>query len=390
MAGDRRAAYRAVSRGLTILQEHHATLGATDLRAGSAGHLTDLAQVGLKIAVSGRAQTVLAWAERVRAAHLLRRPVRPPGDHVVARDLTELRHIFAELKTAIAAGRPTDTLRRRQVLLERRVRDRCRLASDEQPSTAPIPSSRMLAEHLGAHALIEYVQIDRELHALTLVAGRLRLHPLGPSTPVIQQLDVLSFLLRRLARKTGTPASLHAAEQGATHAAERIDAVLLRPLLRYITDQPLVVVPTARLQALPWSLLPTCRHRPVSVAPSATLWHRATTRAAEPTPAPVLLVAGPGLPGAETEIQRLASIYPDEHIALVGDAATVHHVTANLPDARLAHLATHGTLRSDNPQFSSLHLHDGALTVYDLEQLPQTPRHVMLSACDIGGPGSSG
>jgi tetratricopeptide (TPR) repeat protein len=383
-SGDRRGAYRAVSRGLTLLQEHHAALGAADLRAGAAGNLADLAQLGLKIAADGPPRTVLAWSERVRAAHLLRRPVRPPGDDVLAHDLAELRRVGTELQDAVAAGLPTADLRRRQVQLERAVRDRCRLASDEQCSPVPLVSTRALGERLGERALIEYVEIDEELHALTLVGDRLRLHSLGPLAPVSRILQVLHFLLRRLALRSGSAASLAAAEQAAARAAQSLDSVLLQPLLRHVGDRELVIVPTARLQALCWSLLPAGRQeRPVSVAPSATLWHRAMADTTEPAADRVVLVAGPGLPGVDVEVQKLASTYR-EPIHLTGGAATVKSVLAGLAGARLAHLAAHGRLRSDNPQFSCLQLHDGPLTVYDLEQLPRAPRHVVLSACDTG------
>jgi CHAT domain-containing protein len=383
MAGNRRGASRAVTAGLAILGEHQASLGATDLRASAAGNLADLAQLGLDIAAKGRPQAALAAAERVRAAHLLRRPIRPPRDDLLARDLRELRGVAADFQERVAAGLPTDQLRRRQVVLERAVRDRCRLAPGNQRDIVATPSATELAERLGERALIEYVQVDGQLNALTLVAGRLRRHPLGPLARVSREFDVLPFLLRRLAFKAGSRMSLDAAEQGARNAARVLDAELVRPLIRATGDRALVVVPTAGLQALAWSLLPSCRERPISVAPSATVWYRAVSQNAEPADGQVVLVAGPGLPGAQAEVLRLASIYP-EPTYRVGTSATVERVIADLDGARLAHLATHGRLRPDNPQFSSLLLHDGALTVYDLEQLPQAPRHVVLSACNAG------
>jgi len=51
---------------------------------------------------------------------------------------------------------------------------------------------------------------------------------------------------------------------------------------------------------------------------------------------------------------------------------------------RLAHVAAHGTFRADNPQFSSLHLADGPLTVYDLERIVRPPEWIVLSACEAG------
>jgi CHAT domain-containing protein len=48
------------------------------------------------------------------------------------------------------------------------------------------------------------------------------------------------------------------------------------------------------------------------------------------------------------------------------------------------HLAAHGTVRADNPLFSSLLLADGPFTVYELERLAVMPHHVVLAACDAG------
>ncbi|HMA47479.1 MAG TPA: hypothetical protein VKP11_09815, partial [Frankiaceae bacterium] len=97
--GRRGGAVRAVRAGLRVLDEHRATLGATDLRAHVSGHRTQLAELGLRIALTGgRPHQVLAWAERGRASHLLQRPVRPPQDRVLAHALAELRATIAALE----------------------------------------------------------------------------------------------------------------------------------------------------------------------------------------------------------------------------------------------------------------------------------------------------
>jgi CHAT domain-containing protein len=168
-------------------------------------------------------------------------------------------------------------------------------------------------------------------------------------------------------------------------AAAHLDDVLLRPLRRELDDRPLVVVPTGALQSLPWSLLASCRGRPVTVAPSATMWHEAVTRPRPPDGADVVVVAGPGLPGATTEAATIAGLYPRSTL-LSGDRATTALVAARGDGAALLHLAAHGCIRSDNPLFSSLLLADGPLTVYELERLERAPHHVVLAACDTGRP----
>lgn len=145
-----------------------------------------------------------------------------------------------------------------------------------------------------------------------------------------------------------------------------------------------MLVPTGPLHALPWAALPSCLGRPVSVAPSATLWHRAACAPAAGDGAQVF-VAGPGLTHASTEVIALARRYRGAH-RLTGRSSTVDSVRAALDGATLAHVAAHGRFRADNPLFSAIQLVDGPLTVYDLERLARPPRHVVLSACDSGLP----
>jgi len=381
-AGNRRAATVAVSAGLRILDEHRATLGATDLRAHVAGHRSELAELGLRIALhGGRPRRVLAWAERGRARHLLTRPARPPDDPVLAPALAELRATVEEIDQAGGAGRGAARLVHRQVALEAAIRDHCRKqvgdAALSTPDAIPVDS---LGHALGDAALVEFVQLDGMLHAVTVARGRVRLWRLGAVAAARDLLERLPFALHRLARHHAGAASREAAAVALRHAAERLDAVLLRPLAREIGDRPLVLVPTGPLQSLPWSILPSCVGRPVSVSPSAALWH-----AASGPPAGgghVAVAAGPGLPGARAEAETVAAIH--QTTPLLGPAATVGAVAAALNRAGLAHLAAHGRVRADNPLFSSLRLTDGPLTVYDLEQLERVPHTVVLAACDSG------
>ncbi len=68
----------------------------------------------------------------------------------------------------------------------------------------------------------------------------------------------------------------------------------------------------------------------------------------------------------------------------MGPEATVANVAAALDGADSAHVAAHGRFRDDNPQFCSLELADGAVTVYDLERLRRLPKRIVLSSCESG------
>ncbi|CAL9518602.1 hypothetical protein SUDANB95_03755 [Actinosynnema sp. ALI-1.44] len=387
-AGDTAGALRAARNGLRVLDEHHAALAASDLRASSAAHRADLVDVGLRIALAeGWPSAVFEWAERGRASRLLVRPARPPDDpHLVAL-LPKLRATTAELDRARAEGRQTGGLVRRQVELERRIRDRSRLLRAERAERAErVPGPVRVGELsavLGDRVLVEYVQVDGRVLALSLVDGRLERHDLVAVSEVAGLVERVPFALRRLAGgvSAGVGAGVGAVRALGLlrDAAVRLDALLL-PFLRPVADRPLVVVPTGVLHSLPWSILPSCAGRPVAVSPSAALWHRAATR--PPSSGEVVVAGGPGLPGAREEAEAVAAIHG--RVPLVGGAATVEAVLAALETAGTAHLAAHGVLASDNPLFSALRLHDGQLNVHDVQRLKRVPDTVLLAACDVG------
>jgi len=383
--GNARGAAGATRSGLRVLDEYRATLAATDLRAYAAGHRSELAALGLRIAIdSGNPRQVLAWAEEGRARHLLSRPARPPEDPELAAALGRLRVTVARIEELRRAGRHSAELVSRQAALERQIRDNYR-RQPHSGATDPTPAVSVpdLAAALGEAALVEFTQLDRELHAVTVVEGRARLQRLGVIDPLRNLVDHSASALRRLGRHHVSEASRSAAVTMLRYAGRQLDTALLDPLAAQIDGRPLVVIPTGPLQSLPWSLLPSCLGRPITVAPSAALWYAAHCRKS-PLQRDVTIAAGPGLPGARDEAEAVAAIH--RTTALQGSSATVEAVTAALRQADLVHLAAHGHVRADNPLFSSLTLADGPLTVFDLERLDRVAPMVVLAACDSGRP----
>ena len=382
--GNRRGAKIAIRTAVRILDEHRASLGAIDLRAYASGHRTEATALGLRMALEdSSAARVLEWAERSRASHLLMRPVRPPNDPELARALTELRAIATDISEHRRAGRGSSRLVRRQITLEREIRDhRRRQRSEEsfQP-TAPVPVPA-LAAALGDSALVEFIHLDGQLHAVTVIGGRVRLRRLQPLADIRDLIERVPFALHRLARHHVDAADQSAARVMLRHAALHLDEVLFGPLASELGDRDLVVIPTGPLQSLPWSVLPFCGGRPVTVSPSAALWFAG--RGPRRTAGHIAVAAGPGLPGARAEAEAVAAIYRTAPLA--GVVASVQAVTAALDGADVAHLAAHGHLHLYNPLFSSLRFADGPLTVYDLERLHRPPQLVVLAACDIGRP----
>jgi len=117
----------------------------------------------------------------------------------------------------------------------------------------------------------------------------------------------------------------------------------------------------------------------VSVVPAAAFWCR--TRQPTGRTDRVLLVAGPGLPGAVDEVARLRSLH-DEPAVLTPPNSTIEAVLPALASADLAHMACHGRLRADNPAFSSLQLKDGMLTLHEMDLRRIAPHRMILAACE--------
>lgn len=375
--GDRRGALAALRAGLGVVDQRQAALGATEFRVHVVAHGRRLAAMGLEMAVDGGdPRAVLAWAERFRARSLRLPPAQPPDEPELADALADVRRLSVSLQEAQLAGRPLAKARRELRTAEARVLTASRGARStlHRPGTRP-PSAAELGVALGSGALVEYIDHSGSLLAVTVSGGRCRLHHLGPVAAVAERIEAAHFGLRRLAAGFGDLARMR---EVVREAGAALDALLITPLG---LSGPLVVVPTGALHPAPWGLLPSLSGRPVRVAPSASSWMHARSR--EPEGGGVVLVAGPGLPGAVVEVDALSGAYPGG-VVLTGEQATAKAVLHAVDGAGIAHIAAHGDLRTDNPLFSSLRLADGPLTVYDLERLAGPPELVVLSACQSG------
>lgn len=379
--GDVSGAKRALTRGMAVVDEYCATLGATELRASAAGHGADLARVGIRLAMAeGRPGPVLHWAERWRAGALRHPTVRPPGDEQLAADLAELRRLRSELRDGDVAAAAARELRARASDLEEAVRRRTLQSSADRATATGRLDLPALRRMLGDRTLVEYVVLEGRLYAVTVTSGRTRLHDLGPTAVVEQEKQYLLFALRRLL----SGRSPDAASDALALSASRLHQLLLQPLA-LSPARPVVIVPTGVLHGLPWACLPELDGRSTTIAPSAAVWlgnRPMGSGASLPTgELRVTLVAGPHLPGAEAEVTELAGLYGNAQV-LVGPDATAGNVLAAFERSDVVHLAAHGSFRADSPLFSSVLLADGPLTVYDLERVHSAPTIVVLSACD--------
>ena len=371
-----RAMLAACHRGLDLLDLHLQTLGATELRTYATAQGAELAGMALRHAVRrGNARLFLEWSERWRATVLRVTPVTPPPDSELVGDLAALRNVAARLDRALDSRATVPVLERERRRLETAVRQRVlHTPALVAGNAAPFVTANLL-EQLGDTDLLELTDVGGQLYAVTVTGRRLHLVHVGPTQAAVHSLAHATFALRREVSGRGT------FRLDLTEIGRRLEMNLLGKSTRLLRGGPVVVVPTGRLHAVPWGLMPALRERPTAVAPSASAWLRAR-RAARPEEGErVVLVGGPGLVTGDAEVRQLAAQYPDA-VVLAGGSATAEQVMAAMDGAWLVHVAAHGTFRGDSPLFSAIELDDGPLTVYDLGRLKRAPYRVVLSSCD--------
>jgi tetratricopeptide (TPR) repeat protein len=373
-AGDPRGALGHCRAGLAHLARHRGALASMELRALASDHGVELGLIGLGVLLrSGRPAQILDWAERTRAVALL--TVEPPAPEEVRDERAALAAVHSEIQTVRReSGTEPAVLRARQRSIEERIRRGTWHRRAVGGGPAAVVAARELPPLLGDRALVSFGRDGPEVFAVVRHRGRWRTHRLAEWAPVKFEGDALLFALRRLTRP-GSPRALQSSRASAEHALDRLAELLIRPL-GLEPDVPLVVVPARGTHRIPWAALWPA---PVSVAPSASLWARTALRPA--VVGDVVVIGGPGLPGAEQEVAEVARHHRGARV-MVPPASTVDDVLAAMEKADLVHLACHGLLRADNPTFSALEVSDGRLTVHELDLRGIAPRRIVLAACD--------
>ena len=185
--------------------------------------------------------------------------------------------------------------------------------------------------------------------------------------------------------------SLEAAAALLERSCNRLAELLIQPLARDLDGRDLVIVPTGELHAIVWGLLPSLRGRAVTVSPSASLWYSPAARgppwATARRPRGLVrscLSPGRGLLTRQRRSRGSARLSTRRHGHCKVRPRPRERLRVTFEGRRLVHVAAHGTFRADNPQFSSLEMADGPITVYDLERIARPPEWIVLSACDAG------
>jgi tetratricopeptide (TPR) repeat protein len=375
--------------GLALVHARRGRLGSVDLQTGSAALGADLAATGLRIALDrGSAPLVFAWLERSRAQAFRVRPVRPPADPQAAAVLAELRQLGYLIRHAELRGGRDPAMNARHAELQREIREHGWLASGQGETTvqASVGEVGAALEHSG-ECLMGILVRQGMMLAVVVRHESVRLVQLGDFEVAAEAARRLSVDLDALAGRR-LPARLEAViRESVRHQTEVLTAEIIAPLRSSIGDDGVVVLPAGPLASIPWSVLPDMHGRPVTVCPSASSWLAARRRGlaelAKPPGPPAVLVAGPDLKHAATEVTEIAKVYPGCKV-LLAEAATVNETLRSLDGVPLGHLAAHGHHDRENVLFSRLDLADGPLMAYDIQQLAAAPRHVVLSSCDVG------
>ena len=88
-------------------------------------------------------------------------------------------------------------------------------------------------------------------------------------------------------------------------------------------------------------------------------------------------------PYIEQEVQCVAAAFSESKVFL-GRDATLDVLRKSGAGSCIIHIATHGSFRQDNPLFSSIHLGDSYLNLYDLYELRLPVQLLTLSGCSTG------
>lgn len=224
-----------------------------------------------------------------------------------------------------------------------------------------------------------------------LIQGQRAIHPLH--VPVaLKRLQNLVARARQFAYQPDLPAwrELH-----------RILIQPLLPKLEPVRSRPLTILAHGPLLDLPFGALlaPSGRFLlqdyALRVVPAAGLLFRTPAPAAG---GPFLLVGAPrnmpaapggqalsSLPGAQRELSRAAILAGVGRVLLSGKDALAARVLTELPQARVAHFATHAIVDTEQPAASFLALSEGGkLTAGDLYKMRIGADLVLLTACRSG------
>ena len=359
-------------------------VSAAELLASPRQIRTELCKIAMRASLAASEPwSVVHWAERAVPNDLTRSTAKDP---VLESLSTSLRAVRVQLDQALRSNDATSVRQLESIKHAREVeiRNRRRILGGSAGRNRPHPSIETLMRKSRNQTVIRLVLLDQIIHVYLI--SPLTVSHVGEFAA--SRFEAAARRLRTaILRSGGAPDTdqIQRIHSGAATLGELIGPALTNA-------EADIVIAAPQLPHVPWAFLPELSGRSFSVAPSLTSWSR-TTPCRRVNPGDLTAVSGPGLPGARDEVIRLRNL----HRNALADTRTVQHTSATsahvlreLERANVLHVAAHGQLRPDNPEFSSLLLAGGPLTVAELNQCTAVPEIVVLSACGAADHSASG
>jgi CHAT domain-containing protein/tetratricopeptide (TPR) repeat protein len=407
--GQAGAAQRAFNAAVELFEDQRRALPGDELRSAFlTDHLRPYQEL-LRMALQAHAgapspaaaATVLLQLDRFRARSLgerLAQQAGPEEDASTPGLRERVNWLYRRVQRLDDEGESSavlnDELRRTELELLERAR-RARIAAHApRPNVVADEAFELSALQalLGEDgALLEYGVLDDELFACVVTRAGVQLHRhVARWSEVLDALRAARFQIDSLRHGAAqVQPHLQSLTERATLRMRRLCALVWAPLAGALAgSQRVLIVPHAQLGSLPFAALHDgqtylAQQHQLAVVPSARLALRGLLR--QPVHPRQALVLGESsrLPHAAHEAAFVSGLFAQGK-AFVGAQATLENLRANASGADVIHLACHAQFRSDNPMFSALHLHDGALTVELAEALSLRAGIVVLSACETG------
>ena len=260
----------ACARGLDLIDVHLGTLGATELRAQATAQGDELARLAMAHAVrTGDAGRLLAWSERWRATSLAVPPVRRAVDPEMTRDLAALRVLARRLEDEPRRPRLRRSCATGDVSRRPYAGGRC---TAWLPGPAPGPGRSGSPSCATCSAARTWWSSPRWTGSCSRSCcprtARSRCTTSANSMP---RSGLWSMRCSPCAGRAPTGAGRRSTS---ARSGSRLEQALLGPVVDTLAASSVVVVPTGRLHAVPWALLPGLKGRALTVAPSAAYWMR--------------------------------------------------------------------------------------------------------------------
>ncbi len=354
-------------RGVDELHAWLSAYGSLDLQSSAVGHGRGLTRLGLDLAVAdGRPAVVFEWTERSRVLNSRVTPASPPASAA-----EELRALRDQQGADHDDGEPG---------LRDRIRQHSWYTETSGPAARPADLGAVQAALDHDDVLVSLAVAGAQIVALVATRTEADVIELGPLSEVRARIPRVVADLETSAADH-LPEMLRGAVLGSLdqQLADLGEALLGPVAARWDERTRVVLVPTGRLNGVPWTLLPQLRGRPVTLGRSATHWLSLAGRRM-PT-ATVGFACGPRLPHAAAEIAASAQAWPGARVDLATTAASIARLAESVS---ILHVAAHGRHEGESPMFSGVELHDGHWYGYDIDQLARVPELVVLSACEVG------